>query len=204
MRLLPREEKFYVYFVNQGEIIVRAATTLLEGVQRGDSHLPSMAAHIQTLEQMGDDLIHEVLTRLHQTFITPIDPEDIHMLASHMDDVLDCIEETAHRLVAYRMTPIPSTVLEFSEIVESCCKSLAKAFEAMSNDQPMLEHCIEVNRLEHVADELLRSAIADLFANEKDPIVLIKKKEIFELLEKTTDFCEDVADVLQGVAVKNS
>ena len=204
MRLLPREEKFYVYFLQQGEIIANAATVLLEGVQRGNNHLASMAAQIQTLEEKGDDIIHEVLTRLNQTFITPIDPEDIHSLASHMDDVLDCIEETAHRLVAYRLESIPPTVVEFCRIVQACCASLAKAFVALSKDEPMLEHCIEVNRLEHVADELLRTSVGDLFANEKNPIALIKHKEIYEVLEKTTDFCEDVADVLQGVVVKNS
>jgi uncharacterized protein Yka (UPF0111/DUF47 family) len=204
MRFLPRDEKFYVYFLQQGEIIAKAAALLLEGVTHGDAHLATVALQIQTLEQKGDDLIHDVFTRLNQTFITPMDPEDIHRLASNMDDVLDCIEETAHRIVAYRLNPIPATVVDFCEVVQSCCASLGKAFEALSKDEPMLDHLIEVNRLEHVADELLRASVAHLFSHEKDAIALIKLKEIYEVLEKTTDFCEDVADVLQGVVVKNS
>jgi len=206
MRLLPREEKFYLYFQEQARIISDAAARLLDGVKHGNAHLAAAALQIQTLEQKGDDLIHEVLTRLNQTFITPIDPEDIHALASHLDDVLDGIEESAHRMVAYRLNPIPPTVIEFAEIVVSCAKSLEQAFDALANDGHgnLLEYCIEINRLEHVADELGRAAVADLFQNEKDPIELIKRKEIYEVLEKTTDFCEDVADALQEIVVKNS
>jgi predicted phosphate transport protein (TIGR00153 family) len=204
MRLLPREEKFFVFFQRQCQITTEAAQTLLDGVKRGNSRLAEMASRIKTLEQKGDDLIHEVADRLNETFITPIDPEDIHTLASRMDDVLDCIEETAYRIVAYRLDPIPPPVVKFSEIVNDCCKALGRAFDAMSKGESMQKDCIEVNRLEETADDLGRASIADLFANEKDPIALIKCKEIYEVLEKTTDFCEDVADVLQGVAVKNS
>jgi uncharacterized protein Yka (UPF0111/DUF47 family) len=118
--------------------------------------------------------------------------------------VLDGIEEAAHRLVAYRLEPIPPQVVQLCEIVYGCAKSLQSAFEALNAYQPLLEHCIDINRLEDDADRLVRAAIADLFHKEKDPITLIKLKEIYEIIEQTTDRCEDVTDALQNVVVKNS
>jgi hypothetical protein len=204
MRLLPRQEKFFDLFVKQADIIAEAARLLQEAVQEGNSHLARAAARIQQLEGEGDEIIHDILTKLHQTFITPLDPEDIHLLSSRLDDVLDGIEETVHRMVAYRLEPIPATVVELCEVVHDAAGSLQKAFRALHKDQQVLEHCIEVNRLEDYADQLLRRAIGDLFQQEKDPIALIKQKEVLESLEDTTDRCEDVADGLQNVVVKNS
>jgi uncharacterized protein len=204
MRLLPREEKFFNYFLSQAKIASEAAAILLEGVRRGNTYLAEAASKIARLEQRGDEIIHEIFTKLNQTFITPIDPEDIHSISSHLDDVLDGIEDAAHRMVAYRVEPIPPGVVQMCEIVHACAKSLESAFDALNSDKPLLEHCIEVNSLEDSADRLGRAAIAELFQKEKDPIALIKLKEIYEYLEATTDCCEDVTDVLQSVVVKNS
>jgi predicted phosphate transport protein (TIGR00153 family) len=204
MRLLPREEKFYHLFLKQVEIISAASELLLEGVRAGNSRLESAAAEISTLEHKGDEVIHEIFTRLNQTFITPIDPEDIHNISSALDDVLDGMEDTSHRLVSYRIDPIPATMVKLSEIVAKCAKSLTLAFVALEKGGPIMEHCIEINRLENEADGIGRSAVANLFDHERDPITLIKLKEVYEFFEATIDNCEDVADVLQNVAVKNS
>jgi predicted phosphate transport protein (TIGR00153 family) len=204
MRLLPREEKFYHLFIKQVEIISDAARLLLEGVQAGNSRLTSAASEIGTLEHKGDEVIHEIFTRLNQTFITPIDPEDIHNISSALDNVLDGIEDTSHRLVSYRIDPIPATMAKLSDIVAKCSKSLMAAFIALEKGGPIMEHCIEINRLENEADGIGRAAVAHLFDHEKDPITLIKLKEVYEFFETTIDNCEDVADVLQNVAVKNS
>jgi predicted phosphate transport protein (TIGR00153 family) len=204
MKFFPRHERFYEYFQAQAKIILEAAGTLLDGVKDGNSSMLSAAAKIRTLEERGDEIIHETYTRLHQTFITPLDPEDIHSLASHLDDVLDGIEQAAHSIVAYRVEPIPSMVVELCKIVYSCAETLGQAFDALGNKHPILPFCIEVNRLEEVADQLGREAISELFRHETDPITLLKLKEIYEFLEQTTDYCEDVADALQNVAVKNS
>lgn len=204
MRLLPREEKFFVYFLKQVKIISEASRLLLEGARSGNSELQKTAAQIVDLEHQGDEIIHEVFIKLNQTFITPIDPEDIHTLSSHLDDVLDGIEDAAHRMVAYHLDPIPPRVVELCDVVHKCTQSLERAFVALNDDKPLLEHCIEVNRLEDSADQLVRAAISELFQREKDPISLIKQKEVYEFLEATTDRCEDVADVLQAVVVKNS
>src|SRR5271169_6934726 len=107
MKLFPREERFYAFFLSQAKIILEAARLMLEGAQAGNSAMVSAAAMIRTLEQRGDEVIHEIYTRLNQTFITPLDPEDIHSLSSHLDDVLDGIEDAAHRIFAYRLNSIP-------------------------------------------------------------------------------------------------
>ena len=204
MRLLPREEKFYHLFLRQVEIISEASRLLIEGVRNGNARLMSVATEISVLEHKGDEVIHEIFTRLNQTFITPIDPEDIHNISSALDNVMDGLEDTAHRLISYRINPVPATMIRLSEIVANCSTSLTAAFKALERGGPIMEHCIEINRLENEADGIGRAAVVDLFDHEKDPIMLIKLKEVYEFFEATIDSCEDVADVLQNVVVKNS
>ena len=204
MNLLPRDEKFYELFLKQVEIISQAAHVLLEGVRIGNARLAGAATEISVLEHRGDEVIHSIFTRLNQTFITPLDPEDIHNLSSALDNVLDGIEDTAHRLVSYDIEPIPADMVELAGIVNTCAVEAKKAFEALAHKGHIMEHCIEINRLENEADLVTRSAVADLFRKQKDPITLIKLKEVYEFFENTIDRFEDVADVLQNVVVKNS
>jgi predicted phosphate transport protein (TIGR00153 family) len=204
MRLLPREEKFYHLFTRQVDIISEASRHLLEGVRAGNSRLRESAAEINQLEHKGDEVIHDIFTRLNQTFITPLDPEDIHNLSSKLDDVLDGIEDTAHRLVAYRVDPIPSAMASLAEIVSGCAAAMTEAFKALEMNGSIMQHCIEINRLENEGDRIGRSAVADMFESESNPITVIKLKECYDILEATIDSCEDVADVLQNVVVKNS
>jgi hypothetical protein len=203
MRLLPREEKFFHYFIEQADLIAQAAGQFRQAAEKGLNALREAEVSIARLEQRGDEIIHEIYTRLNQTFITPLDPEDIHSLAAHMDDVLDGIEESVHRIVAYKIDPIPAAFIEMGTIIEGCAGTLQKAFRALNADKPLLEHSIEINRLEEQADHVVRAAIADLFDKEPNPITVIKLKEVYEYLEQTTDYCEDVADALQNVIVKN-
>ena len=205
MKLLPREEKFFALFLKQVENISEASRLMLEGATAGNSQLAKASEQIKILETKGDEITHDIFTRLNQTFITPLDPEDIQALSVSLDNVLDGIEDAAHRMVAYHLEPITPTMLELCQIVKLCSISLHKAFEMLDKrkDQVM-EHCIEINRLENEADKLVRKAVADLFMNEKDPITLIKLKEVYDFLEATTDYCEDVADTLQTVVVKHS
>jgi uncharacterized protein Yka (UPF0111/DUF47 family) len=204
MRLIPREEKFYEFFLEQVRIICEAAELLVEGAEAGNAALAACALKIRALEQKGDEVIHAVFVRLNQTFITPLDPEDLHSLSSHLDDVLDGMEDSVHRMVSYRIDVIPATAVQLCRIVRDCTKALQKAFTALAKNERLIDDCIEINRLEEVADQLVRSAVSDLFLTEKDPILIMKLKEIYEFLEQTTDACEDVADALQNVVVKNS
>ena len=204
MNLLPHDDKFYAFFLKQVDIISQAARVLLEGVRIGNSRMAGAATEISVLEHRGDEVIHGIFTRLNQTFITPLDPEDIHNISSALDNVLDGIEDAAHRLVSYGIEPIPRDMVELAGIVNACAVSAKSAFEALAHKQPFQEHCIEINRLENEADLISRSAVADLFHKQKDPITLIKLKEVYEFFENTIDRFEDVADVLLNVAVKNS
>ncbi len=204
MKLLPRDEKFFQYFQQQVKLICQAADLLVEGAAAGNAHLANAAHQIHALEEQADTVLHDIYTRLNSTFITPIDPEDIQSLSSHLDDVIDGIEDSVQRMLDYKVDPMPPTVLELCCIVQSCCLILQKAFDALALGKPFIEHSIEINRLEEAADQLGRAAVKELFDTEKDPIRLIKLKEIHEFLEQTTDYCEDVADALQNVQVKNS
>lgn len=159
---------------------------------------------MEELEQQGDEMIHQIFEKLRATFITPIDPEDIQTLATGLDDILDSIEDVTFRVGAYRLDPIPADAVLLGEMINGCCKALEQAVWSLRDRKPVIDHLIEVNRLENEADQVERSLVRDLFSTETDAIALIKYKEIYELLEATTDRCEDVADILQNVAVKNS
>ena len=205
MKLLPRDEKFFALFLKQVENISAASSLMLEGAKAGNSQLAKASEEIKALEWKGHENTHDLFTRLNQTFITPLDPEDIQALSASLDNVLDGIEDAAHRMVAYQLNPITPTMLELCEIVKQCATSLQKAFEMLDKKKDrVMEHCIEINRLENEADRLVRKAVAELFINEKDPIAIIKLKEVYDFLEATTDYCEDVADTLQTVVVKHS
>src|ERR1700728_141240 len=204
MNLLPRDEKFFQSFQQQVKVICQAADLLVEGAAAGNARLASAAHQIHVLEEQADGVLHEIYTRLNSTFITPLDPEDIQSLSSHLDDVIDGIEDSVQRMLDYHIDPMPSTVLELCRIVQSCCLILQKAFDALAQNKPFIDHSIEINRLEEAADQIRRAAVKELFDKEKDPFRLIKLKEIHEFLEQTTDYCEDVADALQNVQVKNN
>jgi predicted phosphate transport protein (TIGR00153 family) len=204
MKLFPREEKFFNYFQQQADLICKAATLLVEGASSGNAHLASAAHQIRVIEEEADMVIHEIFNKLNSSFVTPLDPEDIHSLSSHLDDVIDGMEDSVHRMLAYRIDPLPSTVVELCRILKSCSTSLQQAFAALAKGEPLMSQCIEINRLEETADQLGRNAVSDLFLTETDPIRIMKLKEIYDFLEQTTDYCEDVADALQNVQVKNS
>lgn len=159
---------------------------------------------IRRIEHEGDDLTHAILTRLNQTFITPFDREDIHQLASKLDDVLDLIHTAAVRLEMYRITGPPPAAGELARIIRRQCQELQKAVSLLQKNGNILTHCVEINRLENDADNIAQQAIARLFEGEKDPIQLIKIKELVECLERATDKAEDVANVLESVVLKNT
>ncbi|MDP9169226.1 MAG: DUF47 family protein [Acidobacteriota bacterium] len=204
MRLFPREEKFFDLLEEQADRIVDASRLLNDGVRGPVQGLGRMAGQIKGVEAEADRITHALFTRLNQTFVTPLDPEDLHSLGAALDDVLDYIEDAAFRLTAYHVNPIPDGVAELTAIIFSCCQTLQKAIGKLKTSQNTLDDCIEINRLENQADELVRKLVTRLFDEETDAIRLIKHKEIYEVLEATTDRCEDVADVLQTIVVKNS
>lgn len=159
---------------------------------------------IRRIEHAGDDLTHSILTKLNQTFITPFDREDIHQLASKLDDVLDFVHAASSRIVMYRITAPPPAAGSLAKIILMQSQELQKALSLLQKNGDILAHCVEINRLENEADAVAQQAIATLFESEKDPINLIKTKELLEFLERATDKAEDVADVLETVVLKNT
>ncbi len=204
MNLLPRDEKFFDLFHAHVRILCQSSQLLMSGLKSGYSGMRNISKQMEALEQNGDDVIHEIFDRLQSTFITPFDPEDIQTLATTLDNVLDSIEDATFRIVAYRLDPIPEAAVQLGQMIDDCCMALARAMTSLRDRKPVMDDCIEVNRLENLADAVERTQVGNLFRANIDALTLIKQKEVFEVLEQTTDLCEDVADVLQNVAVKNS
>jgi predicted phosphate transport protein (TIGR00153 family) len=204
VHLFPREEKFFELLEEQGVHIVEASRLLNDLVRADATAMAGVAGEIKRIEHAADKVTHQLFTRLNQTFVTPLDPEDLHSLGSALDDVVDYIEDAAFRLSAYRVHPVPKGVPELTEIIHQCCLRLQSAVGKLKNGRAMQDDCIEINRLENVADELVRKLVTALFNDVTDAIALLKYKEIYEVLELATDLCEDVADVLQTIVVKNS
>jgi uncharacterized protein Yka (UPF0111/DUF47 family) len=204
MKLLPQDGKFFDLFHQHAKILCQSSELLLEGLRNGYSGMCAISKRMEALERNADDVVHLIFRRLQTTFITPFDPEDIQTLATTLDSVLDAIEDATFRIACYRVDPIPQAAIQLGQMIDSCCKALARALTALNDKKSVLEDCIEVNRLENQADAVERTALGELFASPMDALTLIKQKEVLEILEQTTDICEDVADVIQNVAVKNS
>ncbi len=205
MRLIPRETKFFDMFTEIATNVVAGAQALSDLLQNYDyEQMPAALEKIKEIEHRGDDMTHRLLVKLNQTFITPFDREDIHLLASSLDDVLDFVYSASDRLLNYKITqPSPSAKV-LAGIILKQTEELKKAVALLNKDGQLLEHCVEVNRLENEADQVSREAIGRLFDGGYDPITLIKLKELLEILEEASDKAEDVADVLETVVLKNA
>jgi hypothetical protein len=206
MRLLPKEQTFFDDFEEQAQKTVegcRAFLALTEDFGRASAH----AKEIKAVEEACDSVTHRVVEKLHRVFITPIDRGDIYALITKMDDIMDFVEAAAERISLYELkTPTK----ELADLARNLATGVERVFEAvkglrnLKNPQVILEKCVEINRLENEADALLRGTLARLFKEEKDPVAIIKWKEIYELLETATDRCEDVANIIEGVVLENS
>ena len=203
VRLVPREAKFFELFASMSSNLTEAAK-LLAAILLDMQNVEVRVRQLSEIEHAGDDLTHTVITRLNQTFITPFDREDIHKLATSLDDVLDFIHAAAERLTMYKITIAPPAAAELAQIIVRQAEELASAVSLLEKHDHVLDHCVEVNRLENEADQVARESIAKLFEREKDPIALIKLKELYEVLETATDKAEDAANVLESVVLKSA
>src|SRR4030095_9013372 len=161
------------------------------------------ADEIKEVEHKCDNLTHEIIQRLNRTFVTPIDREDIHALARSLDDVMDAIDASASLVRLYRLESVRFGARELAKIVTACTNQVHLALAALEKNKGVATHSIEINRLENEADRQHHQAVSRLFDEERDPIVVMKWKETLDFLEAATDRCEDVANVLEGVMVKN-
>jgi len=201
-RLIPREEKFYDDFKVMADLLKQGAR-LLESMFAVDPPLAEKAHEIKEIEHQCDFMTHEIIQRLNKTFVTPIDREDIHELAKTLDDVMDAIDNAAALIPQYRIDRIRPGARELTHIIIKQTDEIRAAVEALEQRKGVLQRSIEINRLENEADKIHKQAIGQLFEEEKDPIAVIKWKEIYDILEEATDACEDVANLLENVVVKH-
>jgi len=201
--LIPRDNTFFDMFAQMSDNLIAGARVMVD-LFSDYKNVETKIAELRRIERTGDELTHAVLTKLNQTFITPFDREDIHQLASRLDDVLDFLHSAGARIIMYRITNPPAVALELSRIILLQAQELHRALPLLRKNGSILTYCVEINRLENEADVISRAAIGQLFDQEKDPINLIKIKELIEVLELATDKAEDVANVLESVVLKNS
>ncbi|HWG60021.1 MAG TPA: DUF47 family protein, partial [Candidatus Acidoferrales bacterium] len=199
----PRENSFFQMFTEQAENVHAGAVALVEMLEHFENP-PAGAEKIESYEHIGDNITHTLMTRLNQTFITPFDREDIHELASKIDDVIDLMDAVATRLVTYRIASVRPGVPELAKTVRDATAQIVNAVRVLDKGKNILDYCIEINRLENQADRQSRNLIVTLFEQERDPVQIIKWKEIIETLEFATDKCEDVANVIETVTLKNA
>lgn len=205
-RLFPRDEKFFDMFEDQVAKVIEGSR-LIKELFDDLSRAGEMAVLIKQKESEGDDITHKIIESLHRTFVTPIDREDIHNLASKLDDILDHMEAVSERIVLFKIDKPTMYAKSMSEVLIESVEAIASAVKLlhdMRNSDKIMEYCIEVNRLENVADGYLRSALADLFDGEYKTRDIMKWKEIYEHLENAVDDCEDAANVIEGAVLKYS
>jgi len=205
INFVPKELKFFDYLTLQAENLMKAAGFFKAALKDGVLD-EAEVQKIHDLEHEGDTLAHEITDMLNRTFITPIDREDIYSLANSLDDVLDLINAMAGRVKLYKLDARDEYFAQFIDLIDQAAAALANAVKHMHDtkrQRRVLDHCIEVNRIENLGDSVREKAISHLFETEKDPIMVIKWKEIYETAEGTLDNCEHVAKVIESILVKN-
>ncbi len=203
MRLIPRDEKFYDLFRDQAALIHEAAVILV-ALFENYKDVEKRVTEIKFVEHKGDQLTHELMMKLNRTFITPFDREDIHSLCSALDDVLDLIDGAAARLITYKIPAVTAGALQLAKVITHGSEIIVSAVAQLHKPQNILEYCDQLTQLEKDADRIKGECVARLFEDGASPVDIIKWKEIYEVLEATTDKCEDVADVLESVVLKSS
>jgi uncharacterized protein len=202
-RLIPREERFYDDFVAMAEQIRRGAGLLAE-MLAPERPIWDKADEIKEVEHQCDTLTHQIIQRLNRTFVTPLDREDIFGLARSLDDVMDAIDASAAIVRLYQIERVRPDARLLAAIINSSVDQVVKALKALEKKVGVSAPTVEINRLENEADRAHQAAVRSLFEEERDPVAIIKWKEILDFLEDATDRCEDVANVLEGVVVKHA
>jgi predicted phosphate transport protein (TIGR00153 family) len=201
---IPGEDQFLGLFTRAAENARDAARMLLRMADEEAGALEQHWRLIEDAEHEGDRITHHIIRMLNRTFLTSIDREDIHNLTVALDDVVDSIESVAARMHLYRLKHPPANAKRLIELVAKAAEEIVAAIANLPRMDGVMPHCIAINRLENMADDVYREAIAGLFDGTLDPIDVIKWKDVFEALEATTDRCEDVADVVESIALKQA
>lgn len=206
-KFLPQEFNFFDLLEKQAEFAVEGAKKFKEIVAAPGPITELSYRKIQGIEHQGDDAAHAIIDQLNKTFITPIDREDIYALTKELDDIIDMINTMVNRIKVYKISGGDKNLMDFSVVIEESVLAISKAVKGlknMKNAKTILDSCVEVNRLENVGDSMRDTVLAQLFETEKDPIQVIKWKEIYEDAETLLDICEDVAHVVESILVKQA
>jgi predicted phosphate transport protein (TIGR00153 family) len=201
--LIPREEKFFDMFVADAQNMLGAAR-LLEQFFRNYDDRERIASQLRDAEHSGDQISHEIGHKLESTFVTPFDREDIHALISRIDDIVDFIEEVADTCILYNIDEPTPTAHEQAEIITRQCEQIAEGLARLRGFKGLEQYWIEVHRLENEGDRIVRQAVAELFKNGQDSLTVLKWKDVYDLLEKAIDACEDAANVIERIVVKHA
>ncbi len=204
--LMPREDSFFKFFEEGAQNAVTTARKLKELIDTWEN-VPGKVAEIDELEHVGDTITHQVIRQLHTTFITPFDREDIALLAHSLDDITDFIQAAADAMLIYKVAKPSEAARKLAETLVQAAEEVATAMPELRSRgglKHLVTHCVEINRLENVADGIYRAAIGELFDNTSNIADIIKWREIYDHMETATDRCEDVANVLEGVALKHA
>jgi len=201
--LIPREVAFFDLFRKAAHNMIEGSRLLKDMMEQFRDPV-AQARRIKDIEHIGDGITHDIVRKLNQTFITPIDREDIHDLASAMDDILDLVEAVADRFVVFKVAQPTEAAIKLANILHQSAVAVGTGIDRLGQPHADLSECnVKVNSLENEADRVMRDAISKLFEEEKDPIAVIKWKEIYENFEEGTDRCEDVANILERIALKH-
>jgi predicted phosphate transport protein (TIGR00153 family) len=200
--LFPREEDFFVLFRKQAALVREGCEQLLEMVTTFD-RLEERAKQLKEVEHRADVVTHEIFERLNRTFITPLEREDIHQLASNLDDVLDAVEAIGSRLFLFQVGQPPAEALRMAKILTECATQIEQAVDNLKKMNNLISFTMEINRLENEADGISRQVTADLFSGKHDLLDVMRWKEIYGRLEGAADKCEDVANAIESIVVKS-
>jgi len=206
MGLFPKDTNFYDLF-ERGAGKVYEGVELLNDLVKDFTNVPLKAKRIKDVEHEADLITHETIEKLNKTFVTPLDREDIHGLISSLDNILDHVEAAADKFSLYRIPEVQSDAVLLADVLVHSVKEVQTTISKLRNLKDadlILKHCIEINRLENEGDFVYRSAIAKLFEQGGDPLNVIKWKEVYDSIENAIDSCEDVANVIEGITLKNS
>ncbi|HWC49836.1 MAG TPA: DUF47 family protein [Solirubrobacterales bacterium] len=201
--LLPRDQTFFDLFIEGGQNAVRAAK-LLDEMMNSWPESEGLSREIVIAEQEGDRITHDIVRRLNTTFVTPIDREDIYALATQMDDIVDFTEEAADFLGLYKIEAPMEQATALTKVLVASCEQLAMGLENLPSFKDLDKYWIEIHRLENDGDRISRDAVASLFSNGIDPMVVIRWKDMFAVLEEAIDATETAAQIIEGIVIKNS
>lgn len=205
-RFLPRETSFFDFFEQHAALTIEGTKEFLSLVTTG-ANIAAKCRRISDIEHETDMITHRCVEALHKTFITPIDRDSIHRLITRMDDIMDFVEAAAERIELYELTVMTADARDLADVLHRSAMQVEVAMRGLrhlKDPQGTLKLCIDINRLENEADAILRRSVARLFKEEKDPITVIKWKEVYENLESASDRCEDVANIIEGVVLEHA